>query len=86
MTIHYSELEDKFWIRDGDDVRWFESSLEAKHALREIEVRQAVDDEVALIVSWLRGKSEVHRSQWAVSIDPNTAALADAIEAKEHLK
>lgn len=66
MTIHYSELEDKFWVRDGDDVRWFESSLEAKDALRAIEVRQAIAEEVALIAAHFR---KAGLTQVAMSIE-----------------
>lgn len=54
MTIHYSAKDDKFWIRDGDDVRWFDSSLDAKDALRDMEVRQAIAEEVSLIAAHFR--------------------------------
>lgn len=54
MTIYFSEKEDRYWIRCGDDVRWFDSSLDAECALREIEVLQAIDDEVALIAAYFR--------------------------------
>lgn len=54
MTIYYSEKEDRYWIRYGNDVRWFDSSLDAEYALREIEALQAIDDEVALIAAYFR--------------------------------
>lgn len=66
MTIHYSAKDDKFWIRDGDDVRWFDSSLDAEYALREIEVLQAIDDEVALIAAHFR---KAGLTQIAMSIE-----------------
>lgn len=43
MTINYCEKEDRYWIKDGDQTLTFASSLDAKQALREIELRQAVD-------------------------------------------
>ena len=43
MTINYCDKEDRYWIRDGDQMLTFASSLDAKRALREIELRQAVD-------------------------------------------
>lgn len=43
-------------------------------------------DERALIVKWLRDKSELHRSKYAVSVDPYLVAIANSIEAGEHLK
>ena len=54
MTVHFSELEDKFWIRDGEGVLWFESSLDAKHALDQMKVRDAVNSEVEQIASYFR--------------------------------
>jgi len=54
MTVHFSELEDKFWIRDGEGVLWFESSLDAKHALDEMKVRDTVNAEVAMIAAYFR--------------------------------
>lgn len=54
MTINYCDKEDRYWIKDGDQTLTFASSLDAKQALREIELRQAVETEVALIVEWLR--------------------------------
>lgn len=58
MTINYCDKEDRYWIKDGDQTLTFASSLDAKQALREIELRHAVDDEVALIVEWLRDQGE----------------------------
>lgn len=52
--IHYSELEDKFWIRDGEDVLWFDSILDAKDRVRALETREAVDAEVKLIAEYFR--------------------------------
>lgn len=54
MTINYCDKEDRYWIKDGDQTLTFASSLDAKRALREIELRQAVDDEVALIAGYFR--------------------------------
>lgn len=54
MTIHYCDKEDRYWIKDGDQTLTFASSLDAKRALREIKLRQTVDDEVALIAAYFR--------------------------------
>ena len=52
--IHWSELDQKFWINDNDDLLWFESPLDAKDAIREKEVRDAVNAEVQQIADWFR--------------------------------
>lgn len=54
MTINYCDKEDRYWIKDGDQTLTFASSLDAKQALREIELRDAVDDEVLRIANWFR--------------------------------
>ena len=54
MTVHFSELEDKFWIRNGEGVLWFESSLDAKDALNQIKVRDVVNSEVEQIAAYFR--------------------------------
>lgn len=52
--INYCTKEDKYWIKDGDQTLVFASLLKAKDTLREIEVREAVDAEVAQIVAHFR--------------------------------
>ncbi len=53
--VHFSAREDRFWIRDGKGgVLWFDSSLEAEDAARQIELRRAADAERDRIVAWLR--------------------------------
>lgn len=52
--IHWSDLDQKFWINDHDDILWFESPLDAKGALREIDIRDAVNAEVQQIADWFR--------------------------------
>lgn len=53
--VHYSALEDKFWINDGaDGVLWFSSSLDAKDAAHQIELDAAAQAEAQRIVAWLR--------------------------------
>lgn len=79
-TIHYSELDDKFWINDGDDVLWFDGPLQAKDAMRQIELRRAAEEERAKIVAWLRdGFKRDFDQLWRDQ-------LIAAIEAGEHLK
>lgn len=70
MTVHFSELEDKYWIRDGEGVLWFESSLDAKRALDQIKVRDAVNSEVEQIAAYFR--------------KAGLTQIAASIEAKEY--
>lgn len=74
MTVHYSNKEDKFWIRDGaDGVLWFDSVLEAQDAQRQLVIDAAVAAERAAIVAWLRTSPDAAYKPY------------DAIEAGEHL-
>ena len=56
--VNWSEKDEKYWVLDtgeyGDEVLWFESSLEAKAAARRIETERAVADEIARITTWLK--------------------------------
>lgn len=57
--VHYSALEDKFWIRDGaGGVLWFDHILEAKDAARQIELDAAAQAEAQRIVAWLRAPGQ----------------------------
>lgn len=53
LEIRYSELDEKYWIRTGEEVHWFEGPQAAQDGLRELEIAQAVNEEVALITKWL---------------------------------
>ena len=72
--VHYSGLEDKYWIRDGDNILWFDSSLDAKDAIRQLEIDAAVQAERDRIVAWLRTAPHI-----AHCFD-----AADAIETGDH--
>lgn len=74
-NVNWSELDQKFWVNDGDDVLWFDSPLEAKDAARRIEIETAGKAERDRIVAWLR-------EQDGHGYDD---MRADAIEAGEHL-
>lgn len=53
--VNWSEKDDKYWVRDLDGkVLWFEGSLAAKAALRQIEIDSAVKAEVEAITRWLK--------------------------------
>ena len=52
--IHYSEKEERFWIRDGAEILWFDTPLEAEDGARYVKTKRAIAAEVALIVEWLR--------------------------------
>lgn len=51
--VNWSELDQKFWVNDGDDVLWFDSPLAAKDAARRIEIETAVKEERNRIAAWL---------------------------------
>ena len=53
LEINYSELDEKYWISTGDELHWFEGPQAAQDGLRELEIKQAINDEVALITKWL---------------------------------
>ena len=53
LEIRYSELDEKYWISTGDDIHWFDGPQAAQDGLRELEIAQAVNEEVALITKWL---------------------------------
>jgi len=72
MTINYCDKEDRYWIKDGDQTLTFASSLDAKQALREIELRQAVEVELALIAAYFR--------------KAGLTQIAASIEAKDYKK
>jgi hypothetical protein len=52
--VNWSERDEKYWVSNGDEVLWFESSLDAKAAARQIEIDNAVKAEREAIVYWLR--------------------------------
>ena len=55
MKVHWSEKEQQYWIRGLDgEVLWFESSLAAQDAARQIEIDSAVKAEVEAITKWLK--------------------------------
>lgn len=57
--VHFSEREDKFWIRDGaGGVLWFDHILEAKDAARQLELDAAAQAEAQRIVAWLRAPGQ----------------------------
>lgn len=66
MTIHYDEIEDQYWIATDDGPLFFDSNLEAGDALREIEVLEAVNAEIALIANWFR---HIGMTQAAIAVE-----------------
>lgn len=53
LEIRYSELDEKYWISTGEEVYWFDGPQSAQDGLRQLEIAQAVTEEVALITKWL---------------------------------
>lgn len=52
--VNWSERDEKYWVSNGDEVLWFEHSLDAQHAARQIEIDNAVKAEREAIIKWLR--------------------------------
>lgn len=65
-TIHFSQKEDRYWIRDGDDIAWFDGPLEAQHGALAIDRKHAIAAEVALITEYFR---RMGMTQIAASIE-----------------
>lgn len=63
-AIHYSPKEDRYWVRDGGDIAWFDSPLEAQHGALAIDRKHAILAEVALITGYFRrmGKTQIAAS------------------------
>lgn len=57
MTVHWSDKEQRFWIRHGDDILWFDTEAEAEAEIRQ----QPVKQEIKLIADYFRkmGKKQV---------------------------
>lgn len=71
-------------ICGGITIDQYKANVAALKAFGTASEQRGYDRAIAEVVAWLRGKSEIHRSHWAVSIDSNVSALASAIEAGEH--
>ena len=56
-TVHWSDKEQCFWIRDGEGVLWFDTEAEAEEGARQ----QLIREEIKLIVNYFRsiGKTQV---------------------------
>ncbi len=55
MKVHWSEKDEKYWVRGLDgEVLTFDSVLDAQDAARQIEIDIAVKAEVNAITTWLR--------------------------------
>lgn len=65
-TVHFSQKEDRYWVRDGDDVVWFDGPLEAQDGARAIDRKRAIAAEVALIAEYFR---RMGMTQVAASIE-----------------
>ena len=52
--VNWSERDQKYWVYTDEEPLWFESSLDAQAAAREIEIDNAVKAREALILKWLR--------------------------------
>lgn len=65
-TIHWSHKEEKYWIRDGDDILWFDGPLEAEAGQRYLETKKSINAEIALIANYFR---KMGMTQVAMSIE-----------------
>ena len=59
--VNWSELDQKYWLNDVyGGVLWFENSLDAKEALRDVELQQAVLKEREAIADWVDSCRQEH--------------------------
>ena len=65
-AVHYSHKEERYWVRDGDDIAWFDGPLEAQDAARAIDRKHAILAEVKLIADFFR---RMGMTQVAASIE-----------------
>ncbi len=61
--VHYSRLDERYWLTNGDDTEWFDSSLEAHDRARQIDIENAVAVERAAIVSFIAGMGDTMLAQ-----------------------
>jgi hypothetical protein len=61
MTVHWSHKEERFWIRNGEGVLWFDTEARAEAGLRQLEDNALVEKEISLIANYFRkmGKKQV---------------------------
>ncbi len=52
--VNWSERDQMYWIATDEEPLWFEHSLDAQHAARQIEIDNAVKAEREAIIKWLR--------------------------------
>jgi hypothetical protein len=57
--VNWSEFDQKYWVATDEEPLWFENSLDAKHAARQIEIDNAVKAEREAIVAWLRAEAQL---------------------------
>jgi hypothetical protein len=65
-TVHYSHMEDRYWVRDGDDIAWFDGPLEAQQGALAIDRKHAILAEIKLIAEYFR---RMGMNQVAASIE-----------------
>lgn len=53
-TVHFSHKEDRYWVRDGEEIVWFDGPLEAQDGARAIDRKHAILAEVKLIADYFR--------------------------------
>tara|TARA_R110000868_G_scaffold19939_5_gene85025 strand:- start:1542 stop:1763 length:222 start_codon:yes stop_codon:yes gene_type:complete len=52
--IHYSHKDEKYWVKDDDEILWFDGPLAAEDGARYVKTKQAIAAEKALIVDYFR--------------------------------
>jgi len=75
--VNWSEKDQKYWVATDAEPLWFESSLDAKAAARQIEIDNAVKAEREATVAWLR-------AQWEPGCWVDYDELADCIKGGQH--
>ena len=65
-AVHFSHKEDRYWVRDGEEIVWFDGPLEAQDGARAIDRKHAISAEVSLIADYFR---RMGMTQVAASIE-----------------
>lgn len=65
-AVNYSQKEERYWVRDGEEIVWFDGPLEAQDGARAIDRKHAILAEVKLIVDYFR---RMGMTQVAASIE-----------------
>ncbi len=88
--VNWSEYDQMYWVATDEEPLWFENSLDAQHAARQIEIDNAVKAERERILALIEGRLSTHNSFIEHCIDegvePSISVLSAASELKAILR